>query len=167
MPRLSLLTLTLALAACEKTRQTAFQPNQTLEDFSMSQSRRGKPGWTLSAHLGVLKEDRDETLLTEPRMEFYQDGRVASKVESRHGVVELATHDVLLSSSVVLTSVDENSVLTTDELKYSAAKAKFFTDKHIELRRPGTVLKGRGLEANAKLTEFRIYHQESVVRDAR
>ena len=97
-------------------------------------------------------------------MEFFTKGHVSSKVESLQGIAHLTTHDILLSKSVVLTSIDEKTVLKTEKLTYSEKRKKFFTQEAVTVSRPGTIVRGRGIEADPQLSEIRIFNQESVIR---
>lgn len=154
----------LLFLACAKVRERpAPQGRQMLEEFTMSQSRRGKPAWRLSSRLAILNEDVGRIMLVEPRMEFYQEGRPASRVESLKGEADLETRDVQLSSSVVVTSLDEKSVLRTERLTYSNQRRKFFTDRPVVVKRPGAVLRGQGFEADSDLSRIRIFRQESLI----
>lgn len=159
------LVLVLALAGCNTAGQIqSSEPRQVLEDFSMSRSHRSQPAWTLKAKLAILKEEVQQVSLGRPRMEFYSKGQVSSKVESLKGIAHLTTHDILLSKSVVLTSIDEKTTLKTEKLIYSEKRKKFFTQEAVTVSRPGTVVRGRGIEADPQLSEIRIFNQESVIR---
>jgi LPS export ABC transporter protein LptC len=98
-------------------------------------------------------------------MEFFKLGKIATRLSANSGLVHTDSSDVRLSSSVVVTSLEDNSVLRTDELLYSSKMKKFITDHDVLVRRPGAVLRGRGLEANPDLTEIRIFHQTSKIEE--
>lgn len=134
-----------------------------MDDFTMNQSELGSARWSLKARTALLVEGDHQALLTHPLMEFFKEGRTATRVSALGGVVRTDTTDVRLSSSVVVTSLDDNSVLKTDQLFYLADKKKFFTDSAVAVYRPGGVLHGRGLEANPDLSEIHIFHQTSVI----
>jgi len=153
----------LVAAGCRRAAVGESAPLQTLEDLTLRQTLRGAPVWELQARSAVLHEDDAQALLAEPRMQFYRDGRVASRVSSVTGRVRVDTHDVFLSSSVVLEVPEERSVLSTDSLDYSSRRNLFTTDAEVVVRRPEGRLKGRGLEAKPDLSEIRIFHQRSLV----
>lgn len=152
--------------ACRKAAPAASQePHQVLEDFNLSQSYRGSPSWDLRARTAVLKENSSQASLTSPQMAFYRKGRIASRLSALTGSVRTDTHDVRLSSSVVVTSLEDHSVLRTEELEYSSQKRKFFTDKEVMVKRPGGFLRGRGLEAEPDLSEIRIFNQTALIEE--
>ncbi len=99
-------------------------------------------------------------------MQFFKEGKLASRVSSRTGRVSLDTHDVVLSSSVVLTSAADQSVLKTDLLNYSSKENKLWTESDVELRKPAGVMRGRGMRASPDLSDVQIFHQESHLKSA-
>ena len=156
--------LALATGACSPvSAPPRSDRRQTIEGLTMSQSDHGRPGWTLRSRLALLREEENSATLQAPTMDFYRDGRVASRVTSLVGEIATDTHDVRLSSSVVLDSYDDHSVLTTDSLVYSSKARRFRTDSDVVVRRPQGVVYGRGMEATPDLSEIRIFHQRSVL----
>jgi LPS export ABC transporter protein LptC len=139
---------------------------QTIEGLTMSQTDHGRPGWTLRSRLALLREEENAATLEAPTMEFYTDGKVVSRVTSLVGEIATDTHDVHLSSSVVLDSIDDHSVLTTDKLIYSSKTRLFSTDSDVVVHRPQGVVYGRGMEATPDLSEIRIFHQHSLLSRA-
>lgn len=139
------------------------EPQQTLETFTLRQSYQGRLGWEMQASQAWLKEDSSAAILREPRMQIYQEGRVASRLRAAKGFVQTATYDIRLSSQVVVNGVQEQAELSTDELHYSDQKRKFFTDKPVLVKKPGSTMRGRGLEATADLSEITIFDQKSVL----
>ena len=166
LPAASLLAL-LGAGGCRQSRPTVSEPVQTMEDFVLDQRVRGVHVWELSARTAVLHEEAGDALLTAPRMRFFRDGRVVSRVSSLTGKVLVATHDVFLSSSVVLDAVEDRSVLETDSLTYSAKRDRFLTDAEVRVRRPEGRLRGRGLEAKPDLSEIRIFNQRAEVKEGK
>ncbi len=130
----------------------------------MSQSTRGAVDWSLKARSAVLREDAKLAELTEPRMEFLKNGKVVSRVSSLRGIVRTDTHDVVLSTGVVLDAIEDRSVLKTETLDYSSKTRLFTTQADILVTRPDGVLRGRGLEAKPDLSEIRIFNQQSVIK---
>ena len=156
--------LAVALAGCRKSAPPpTYEARQVLEEFKMTQTHLGRPAWTLGARTAILKEDSKQALLSEPRMEFITNGKPTSRVRAASGLLHTDTHDLQLSTSVVVESLEDHSILKTEELLYCDAKKLFETQAEIELTRPGGVLKGRGLKAKPDLSEIRIFNQRSVI----
>jgi LPS export ABC transporter protein LptC len=155
----------LGALACRQPGPAPTEPVQTMEDFVLDQRVRGRQVWELSARSAVLREEAGEAVLSKPHMRFFRDGRVVSTVRSLTGRVLVATHDVFLSSSVVLEALEDRSVLETESLTYSAKRDRFLTDAEVRVRRPEGRLRGRGLEAKPDLSEIRIFNQSAEVTE--
>ena len=136
---------------------------QTIEGLTLSQSDGGRPAWTLRSRLAQLREEENAATLEAPTMSFYKDGRSVSRVTALSGEIETETHDVRLSSSVVLNSFEDRSTLTTDVLYYSSKRRLFRTDSEVVVRRPEGVVYSRGMEATPDLSEIRLFRQRSVL----
>ena len=166
--RRSLALIAMAAAAptaCRRAASNSAAPSQVLEDFTLRQTLRGAPVWKLRARAAVLHEEDNLAHLTGPTMEFYKQGKTVSRVTALGGRARLDTHDVLLSSSVVLDAPGEHAILETDSLAYSSKRNLFTTDAEVRMRRPGSRLRGRGIEAKPDLSEIRIFNQQSVVKE--
>ena len=146
-----------------KTSRTREERQQIIEGLSLSQSVGGIPAWTLKSRLARLREDEKTASLEAPAMEFIRKGRVVSRVTALSGEVATDTHNVILSSSVVLQSYDDHSILRTQQLNYSSKEGHFFTHSDVAIRRPGAVIHGQGLEATPDLSEIKIFQQRSVL----
>lgn len=155
----------LGASACRQSPPAPTEPVQTMEDFVLDQRVRGQQVWELSARNAVLREEAGEANLSEPRMRFFRGGRVVSTVRSLTGRVLVATHDVFLSSSVVLEALEDRSVLETETLTYSAKRERFLTEAEVKVTRPEGRLRGRGLEAKPDLSEIRIFNQRAEVTE--
>lgn len=163
MKILGLAVLTLAAACAPRREPPKEERRQVIDGLTLSQSSSGKPSWTLRSRLAILREDEKLAELSAPAMDFYRRGKVVSRVTARGGTVNTENHDVRLSSSVVLDSLDDRSHLTTEELLYSSTRGRFMTSADVQIRRPEGVVRGRGLEAAPDLSEIRIYEQRSVL----
>lgn len=157
--------LILLAAACGPPPPPAsgLQPRQVLEGFTLRRSNSGTTSWSLSAKLALLDDRSRIVSLVEPRLEFFSDSRLASKVSSLKGTSDLAGHDVHLSSSVVVNSLEDGAILTSEELTYDSRRQKILTPGRVRLKRAGVLVQGFGLEADPQLTQLRIFHQETVV----
>jgi len=136
---------------------------QTFEGLTLSQSTQGHPTWTLHARTALMFEDAKTADLEAPAMDFYREGRAVSHVKARTGTVQTETHDVRLSSSVVLDSFADHSRLTTEVLLYSSKTGRFHTDEDVTVTRPEGVIHGQGMDATPDLSEIRIFRQSSVL----
>lgn len=159
------LTLTLA-AGCGKAAAPAEEPRQTLYAFKLRQTLLGSPRWDLSAERALLREDAKQAELVQPRMEFFERGRAVSRVRAESGSVQTETHDVILSSSVVLEGLQDRSRLETETMRYSSKEDLFITEAPVLVTRPEGVMRGRGLRAKPDLSEVRVFEQETRMKEA-
>jgi len=157
--------LVLGAAGCRRVTGAPAAPLQVMRDFTLRQSVRGVLAWDLQASTAVLHEEAGDAVLAEPRMQFYRDGRVASKLRALSGRVLVDTHDVFLSSSVVVDAIEERAVLHTEALTYSSKRNLFTTDADVQIQRPEGDLQGRGMVAKPDLSELHIFNQKSLVKD--
>lgn len=164
--RPGLLALALLTGACARSPAPPQEArSQTMDDLVLRQSHSGRAAWTLHSKLAILREDDKKVSLAAPTMEFSNKGTASSRVTAFEGEIEVETHDVRLSSAVVLESYDDHSRLETSEMVYSSKLGRFRTDKEVRIRRPEGVLLGKGLDASPDLTEIRIYDQRSVLTE--
>lgn len=160
---MALLTASLACACTSQKEASPGEPLQTLEGFTLRQSAQGTPRWSLKASSARLREEAKEADLSGPVMEFQKEGKPVSRARALRGRVQTETHDVSLSSAVVVESFEERSVLKTEKLDYSSKADLFETDAEVFVTRPDGVLRGRGMKAKPDLSEIRIFHQEAVM----
>jgi LPS export ABC transporter protein LptC len=155
----------LGAGACRQARPISSEPLQTMEDFVLDQTLHGAQVWELAARNAVLHEEAGYANLAEPHMRFFRGARVVSRVRALTGKVIVETHDVFLSSSVVLDAIEDRSVLETETLTYSAKRDRFLTDAAVLVKRPDGLVHGRGLEAKPDLSEIRIFNQRAEVKE--
>lgn len=156
--------LALALAACARGEAPPpARASQTMHDFAMTQTAKGARIWALEAPRAVVELDGSASLES-PEIRFFRDGRHASTARSRRAVVRGDGKDVALLGDVVITAIRDKTTLRTSRLDYSAETERFRTDEAVVVERPDAVLRGRGLEADAALTDITIYRQRTTIR---
>lgn len=155
------------LAACKKgPAAPGEEPQQHLEGFHLSQSTHGKPDWDMRAKTAVLLDGDKTARLSLPELEFFKRGKKVSTVVAEAGVIRTDTHDVTLSTRVVVRSLEDGSTLATEELRYSAERKLFVTEREVVVVRPSGRLRGTGLEASPDLSDIRIFNQRTVIDEA-
>jgi LPS export ABC transporter protein LptC len=161
------LLLAFAGAACSRKEDgPRGETLQVMEGFTMTQSVAASPRWSLQASSARLREEAKEADLTDPVMEFQKNGKLASRARALRGLLHTETHDVALSSAVVVESFEDHSVLNTEKLDYSSKTDLFITEENVLVTRPDGVLRGRGLKAKPDLSEIRIFDQQAVMSGA-
>ena len=64
-------------------------------------------------------------------------------------------------SSFIITAYDR---CRAEELLYSSARGKFFTERDVEITRPDGVVRGKGMEATPDLSEVTIFKQRTDIK---
>ena len=136
-------------------------PSQTVEGLSMSRSDHGRPQWTLKAVRASLLDSGRSASLEAPAMELYEGTRRTTTVRSRAGLLDTKTHDLHLTGDVIVEAHEEKASLRTEVLDFDSVTRKFRTKEPVTLKRPGGVMRGRGLVASQDLSEVRISQQEA------
>lgn len=158
------LALSLALAACARSRPAGEdRPLQTMERFTMTQTEKSRTVWELSAPRADISLS-GEARLDRPVIRFFREGRHASTARALKAFVDGESRDVALEGDVVVEAHAEESVLRTERLEYEAARDRLHTDRKVLIDRPGSRLRGRGLEADSALSSVTIFDQETVLR---
>lgn len=129
----------------------------------MTQTAKGSRIWTLSAPTARVTME-GTALLASPEIRFFRDGRHASTARSKTATVRGDGKDVSLIGDVVIIAIRDKTTLKTVRLDYSAGTERFRTDEDVVVERPDAVLRGKGLEADAALTDITIYKQETKIR---
>lgn len=137
--------------------------SQTMIDFTMTQTAKGARIWTLvSPRARVTLEGA--AVLEKPEIKFYRKGQHASTARSKTASVRGDGKDVALVGEVVIIAPRDQTTLRTERLDYDSKTERFRTDDAVVVERPDAVLRGRGLETDAALTDITIYKQETRIR---
>lgn len=157
---LILILLALAVACARVGTDSAGGPTQEMRDFTMTQTESSRPIWRLKAPRADISMDGNADL-EEPVILFFRHGKHASTARARRAVVVGATRDVRLEGDVVLIGHEEEVELRTARLDFSGKTQRFKTEEEVFVKQPGAQLRGRGLEADASLSEITIFEIET------
>lgn len=156
------LLLLAALAACSgEAARGAAAGVSLLENFSMAESASGASRWSLDSALGRLDEKKGVITFENPRIRFFEGGRIASEIAARSGVLQMKDKAAELSDEVVVDARHDGMKLRTTRLYYSSARGKIWTEEPVTIFKGRTIIKGRGFTANPDLSEIEIHHQET------
>ena len=158
------LVLLLGTAACGPSDKiVAAEPSQEMEVFTMTRTRKGEKVWELRSPKAHLKL-KGGAEIEKPEIRFFSKGAHATTATALKGVVDGITNDVRLAGDVVIVAVKEKTKLSTDSLDYSTKDELFRTEEVVLIERPDARVKGRGLVADAALTDITIRSQETLLR---
>ncbi|MDE2038498.1 MAG: LPS export ABC transporter periplasmic protein LptC [Elusimicrobia bacterium] len=156
----------LCLASCRSKNSASTEPAQRMEGVRLSEQTLGRPAWRLKARQASLERGDSMALLSQPKIQFFENGREVSEACADSARIDTANDDVTLSSGVVVRSLKDSTTLRTESLHYSSARKRFFSDQDVLVRRPGGIMRGRGLEASADLSDIRVFRQRTRLKRA-
>jgi len=141
------------------TPSTQAQPEMTLRQVHMIETRAGSRLWELRADHAEVHEREGYTVLSrESRpvevMLYARQGQLVCT--ANRATIDLRTKNVLLEGGVFARS-DQGTEVRTESLRWDAAARRLHTDQAVTVSRGGWVSQGRGLEAETDLDQVRIF----------
>jgi LPS export ABC transporter protein LptC len=130
-------------------------PDQVIQDFVLIETDGEDVVWKLYADKAEIFESRNEAVIYEVRIDFYEEGEYASTLTSDTGVVDTLRNDMTARGHVVLNSKKENAVLRTEELSWNAETQLITSDYEATLEKGDSVIIGQGFEASPGLSRFK------------
>jgi LPS export ABC transporter protein LptC len=130
-------------------------PDQVIQDFVLIETDGEDVVWKLYADKAEIFESRNEAVIYEVRIDFYEEGEYASTLTSDTGVVDTLRNDMTARGHVVLNSKKENAVLRTEELRWDAETQLITSNYEATLEKGDSVIIGQGFEASPGLSRFK------------
>lgn len=112
----------------------------------------------------VIAPRMDKHYGDEPNTEFpegltvynYGDSlKLVSKMQANYGINYEKKEEILVRDDVVLVNT-EGEKLNSEELTWSRAKKKIYSDKFVKITTPDEIIVGEGFEANEDFSEYTI-----------
>lgn len=139
-------------------------PEASTYGFTTRETFDGRLKWVLRADSAQTWDDRGQTILSNLRVDFYNEEQVVySVLTADEGAVYRSTNNVAASGHVHVTTTDGDT-LTTEHLAWQNAAGRVKTDDPFRLARPTGVLTGTGFESDPGLKN---YTTKDVTIDAR
>lgn len=141
----------------------AFMIKPTYQDFDQQGQLHSK----MQANQMKHYVRHDMSLFTNPDILIYTDDRIPWYITSDHGKSQNGTTKVLLYGNVVLHQPQRpdhpETTINTTELTVYPKRSFAETDKPVQIKRPGTVIHGKGIKANLKTGVIRLLTQSRGV----
>lgn len=161
---LSAVAVLCAVAACEKKEIEEHLPKNAprvvLEKLSLTETESGQKSWVLTAErAGVYDEIIKADVVT---VRFYdEEENEFSVVSAPRGELNTRTHNILMADQVIVLTSDSTE-LRADSLFWMNDSAQILTDSHVRItKRDGTVIEGRGLKTDARLSRIQVIGEVS------
>lgn len=112
----------------------------------------------------VIAPRMDKHYGDEPNTEFpegltvynYGDSlELVSKMQANYGINYEKKEEILVRDDVILVNT-EGEKLNSEELTWSRAKKKIYSDKFVKITTPEEIIVGEGFEANEDFSEYTI-----------
>ncbi|MCK5583612.1 MAG: LPS export ABC transporter periplasmic protein LptC [Elusimicrobiales bacterium] len=132
-----------------------------ISGIKIAESESNQYQWDLNSKKARLNEKKGTMTFLKPNLRFYKDNKIASTIMADKGELNLNTRDTVLTDNVVVNSKNEDSLLKTKKLLFSAAKKKIWTQEKVTIYRENAIVTGVGLTANPDLSEIEIRNQET------
>ncbi len=130
-------------------------PKITLENFSLTETERGKKLWVLDAEYAKVY---DEIIRVDSvKIRFYDENQALfSILYAPGGVLNTKTRNILVGDSVAVFT-DDSTKLFTDSLFWQNDSQKILTNRAVTIiKQDGVVIEGEGLRADPYLKKIEI-----------
>lgn len=178
------LTSMLMISACHNpidSRPVAARPDQTIENFTITETSAGLPSWIVNSKMADIYNKKQRATLEEVSVQFMKSDPLTSTAKNKtslqkmkdsqmvsayltaaNGEVQLKSNDLSVWGNVVV-KTENGTQLFTERLRYSTKNKHIYTDNAVKIIRNGSILIGEGLEATSDLSTIKIFrHQASI-----
>jgi LPS export ABC transporter protein LptC len=168
MNQAKVLLFSLLLIACGKTevREPIIYegPLREMEDMEMFYSQNSSVKVKMKTPLVHEFKNDDKEFPKGLYLEFYDiAGNLESTLTADHAFYFKEENKWRGRGNVVVKNVIKHEQLNTEELFWTPADQKIFTDKFVTIREQGNVIYGEGMKANQDLSDFEIKHVTGVI----
>lgn len=148
------------LSACDiKKKENASDAppvqEQSIEKFTVTETKEGKPHWVLDADSAQIIESQKKALLQAPKIKFFKEGKYVSTLVADRGRINTENYDIWGDGKCLLTTT-EGERLETSNLHYRSDIQKIVTDDRVKLIRSSETITGTGMEATPDLQNMTI-----------
>ena len=143
------------------TAAPAHEADYRVNEIHISETLAGNLRWALDADRAEVYDEKRRTEMQQVVIHLYSDDAVWT-VTADEGVLNNDDRDIELSGNVVVTS-DDGLRMTTPKLYWRNGDRNLFTDRDVEITRPGTTITGRGLDVRMQTQAAVIPDQVRVV----
>jgi LPS export ABC transporter protein LptC len=135
---------------------------QTIEKFFITQTDKGKIKITIESESVIINENENIAYLKHPLVKFYDKGKYASTLIADEGTINTLTYDIKGMGKCTIDSAN-NEHLQTSELFYDAKKELLYSDRDVEIIRPGETVRGTSFKSDTKLDKIIIKKQRTII----
>lgn len=151
--------LMLLIAACDEEKSSSASqeemPRITIEQFCLTETRKGDKMWILDAQLARVYDDIIK--VDSVKIRFFNKEQIEfSVLYAPGGILNTTTHNVLVGDTVIVMTNDSTK-LFTDSLFWMNDSQIIVTNRHVTIvKQDSTVIEGTGLRADPYLEKIEI-----------
>jgi LPS export ABC transporter protein LptC len=135
---------------------------QTIEKFTITQTREGKLRMILKAEFATINEETQIANLKLPIIKFYDNGKYISNIVAENAKINMETYDIEGLGECTIHTVD-NEHLQTKDLMYDASKELIYSTQGIKITKPGQTIYGTSFHSDTKLDNIVIKNQRTEI----
>lgn len=135
---------------------------QTIEKFTVTQTREGKLKMILEAESATINEENQIANLKLSIIKFYNNGEYASTLVTEKAKINMETYDIEGFGKCTIDTSNNEQLQTTD-LMYDASKELIYSSQDIIITKPGQKIYGTSFHSDTKLDNIVIKNQRTVI----
>ncbi len=134
--------------------KTVFE--QTINKFTVVQTKMGKEEWKLEAQSAKIDEKEESCIVYKPWVEIYDKGEVVSVLSADKGMTYSDTGNMEMEGNVEIHSLVNDIKIRTQKIRWDSNKKLIISDDFIEEERENVFITGWGLESTPDLNKIVI-----------
>lgn len=143
----------------EKLASDPVVPDVVVNEVDLTETSAERVLWTLHAKEARVYSSLKETRLKAVEVQFFDEyGEKSLFLTSERGIKDDKTGNITASGNVVVTSLQKDATLKTNELIYDANQKMILTaeEEHVIIEQDDMITSGYGLESDLSLSKPRI-----------
>jgi LPS export ABC transporter protein LptC len=159
---LSVFTFFIRSAQKTAVEETLPISEQTIEEFTITETHDGRLGMILKAEFAIVNESENIVHLKLPIIKFYNKGSYISTFVAESADINMGTYDIKGNGKCTLNSA-KNECLQTENLIYNAKKELIYSDNNVKVTRPSETVYGTSFKSDTKLEKIVIKNQRILI----
>jgi LPS export ABC transporter protein LptC len=135
---------------------------QTIEKFTVTQTREGKLKMILEAESATINEENQIANLKLPIIKFYNNGEYVSTLVAEKAKINMETYDIEGFGECTIDTAYNEQLQTTD-LMYNASEELIYSTQDVKITKPGQKIYGTSFQSDTKLDDIVIKNQRTEI----
>jgi LPS export ABC transporter protein LptC len=135
---------------------------QTIEEFTITETHGGKLGMILKAESAIVNESESIVHLKLPIIKFYDKGSYILTFVAESADINMDTYDIKGNGKCTVNNAN-NEYLQTENLIYNAKKELIYSYNNVKITRPNETVYGTSFKSDTKLDKVIIKNQRILI----